>query len=111
MLGFKLLVCLHIDIALHVTHRNDVAELRADTCDARLEAPDAVPRATVAPDLLVQISHNSDLELLGEELRCALVQMEIDAVLILGRGVERIEGEPAHGREFMTGLRIEIGVA
>ena len=68
MLGLELLLAFHIDVALQVTHRDDVAELRASARDARLEAPDAVTRAAVAADLLVKLSNNADLELLGQEL-------------------------------------------
>jgi hypothetical protein len=37
--------------------------------------------------------------------------MHVDAVLILGRLILEIVGEAEHSREFLPGLRIEIGVA
>ena len=45
------------------------------------------------------------------ELRCAPIEMHVDAVLILGRLVGEIVGEAEHAGELVSGLRIEIGIA
>jgi hypothetical protein len=37
--------------------------------------------------------------------------MHVDAVLVLGRLIFEIVGEAEHRREFLTGHRIEVGVA
>src|SRR6266508_711236 len=107
----ELLVALQIDVALQVTDRKDEAELRADADHLRLEAADPIAGTAVATDLLVHVAHESDLKLLGQELRRAPIEMHVDAVLVLGRLIGEIVGEAEHAGEFMPGLRIEIGVA
>jgi hypothetical protein len=37
--------------------------------------------------------------------------VEIDPALVIGVGVFEIIGEAGDGREFIAGLRIEIGIA
>src|SRR6202008_34174 len=77
-------VGLQVEIALHfVSAWKDVAELRPDADHARLEAADAIARAAVAADLLVEVTHEADLDLLGQELRRAPVEMHVDAILVL----------------------------
>ena len=51
----------------------------------------------------------TDLELLGQELRRAPIEVHVDAILILRRLIGEIVGETEHAREFVPGLRIEIG--
>src|SRR5262249_59130247 len=86
-------------------------ELRANADYPRPEAADAIAGTAVATDLLVDIAHQSGLQLLGQELRRAPIEMHVDAVLILRRLVGEIVSEAEHAREFVPGLRIEIGVA
>jgi hypothetical protein len=76
-----------------------------------LEAAYPVAGAAVATDLLVHVAHESDLKLLGQELRRAPIEVHVDAVLVLGRLIGEIVGEAEHAGEFVPGLRIEIGVA
>src|SRR5439155_233579 len=83
----------------------------SDANHLRLEAAHAVAGAAIAPDLFVDIADETDLELLGQELRRAPIEMHVDAVLILGRAVLEIVGEAEHAGEFMPGLRIKICVA
>src|SRR5215831_4218096 len=96
---------------LLIRQGNDEPELRADANHARLEAAHPIAGAAVATDLLVDIAHQSGLKLLGQELRRAPIEMHVDAVLILGRLIGEIVGEAKHAREFVAGLRIEVGVA
>src|SRR5262249_31440882 len=90
--------------------RNNESELRAHADHTRLEAAHPIARTAVAADLLVDIAHQSDLKLLGQELRRAPIEMHVDAALILGRLVGEIVGEAEHAREFVPSLRIEVGI-
>src|SRR5215510_2091764 len=65
----KFVVVLQIEIALQVADRKDEAELRASPDHLRLKAADAVARAAVAADLLIDVAHRANLKLLGHELR------------------------------------------
>src|SRR5579872_1354958 len=103
---------LEIEISLQlVAERKDVADLRADADDLRLEATDAIAGSAVAADLLVDIADEADLPLLGEKLRSTPVEVHVDAILVLRRRVDEIVGEAERAGKFMSGLRIEIGVA
>ena len=57
------------------------------TCDWK--QPDPIAGAAVATDFFVNVADQSDLKLLGQELRRAPIEMHVDAVLILGRLVLR----------------------
>src|SRR5262249_23605245 len=107
----KFVVVLQIEIALQVADRKDEAELRASPDHLRLKAADAIAGAAVAADLLIDIAHRADLKLLGHELRGAPIKMHVDAALILVRLIFEIVGKAENAREFVPGLRIEIGVA
>src|SRR5262249_44871298 len=103
---------LQIDIPLHlVSDREEVAELRTDANHPRLEAADAIAGAAVAADLLIEVTHKADLNLLAQELRHAPIEVHVDAILVLSRGVYEIVCESEHRRSFVPGLRVEIGVA
>ena len=67
MLG-ALLVAPEVQVALMGAKRNDMADLRADAEDARLEAANAVARSAVACELLVNVSRQTDMRLLAQEL-------------------------------------------
>src|SRR5262249_9814401 len=68
--------------------------------------------ATAAPAIgFVDVADETDLKLLSQELRRPPIEMHVDAVLILGRLIGEIVGEAEHAREFVPGLRVEIGVA
>src|SRR6195256_4828556 len=112
MLGAELLVALQVEIGLmRGAERQNVAELRPDAEDARLEASNPIAGAAVAGELLVGVADQAELHLLGEELRRAPIQMRVDSVLVLRVGIFEIVGEAEHRREFPAGLRIEISVA
>jgi hypothetical protein len=51
------------------------------------------------------------VHVLADELRSPPIEVEIDAVLVLQVRVDRAVGQSADDREFVAGLRIEIGVA
>src|SRR5580692_10287811 len=100
----ELPIALEIEISLHlVGERNDEADLGTDACDLRLEAADAIARSAVAADLPVDVSNQSDLDLLGQELRRAPVEVHVRAVLVLGCRVDEIIGEAEHAGEFVSG--------
>src|SRR5262249_8604250 len=69
-----------------------------------------VARSAVAAKLLVDIADRTDLELFSEELRRRPVHMEVDAVLVLGRGIDEVVGEATGHGKFAPGLRVEIGI-
>jgi hypothetical protein len=72
-------VAFQIEIALQlVIDREDVAELWANADDARLEAADPIAGAAVAADLLIDVAHEANLNLLGEEMRRAPVEVHVD---------------------------------
>ena len=104
-------IAFEIEITLRLgSQGNDESELRAGADDLRLEAADAVAGAAVATDLLVDVADDTDLELLGQELRRSPIEVHIDAILILRRLVGEVVGEAEHARELVPGLRIEIGI-
>src|SRR5207245_1796324 len=88
-----------------------VTELRAGACNARLEATDPVAGAAIAARLIVEVAHQADLELLGQKPRRAPVQMDIDAALIFGGGIDEVVSQSSHRRKFISRLFVEIGVA
>src|SRR5262249_32901013 len=90
---------------------NNESELRTHADHLRLEAADAIAGAAVATQLSVDIADETDLKLLGQELRRAPIEMHVDAVLLLGRLIAEIVGEAEHAGGFVPGVRIEIGVA
>src|SRR5262249_59277135 len=100
-----------VDVALHVlVPLEDVADLRPAPDDARLEAANPVARAAVAAELLVDISDGTDLPLLGQELRRPPIEVHVDAILIVGMVIQKVVGEAERAREFIAGLRVEVGV-
>jgi hypothetical protein len=76
-----------------------------------LEATDTVARAAVAADFLVGITHEPHLNLLGQELRRAPIEVQVDAILLLCCSIFEIICKPKHARELVAGGRIEISVA
>ena len=87
------------------------AGLRSDAEHPRLEGADPVAPSAVARELVVDISDQADVQLLGQKLRGSPIQMPIDAVLIIGVRILEIVSQATHGGEFMSSLRIEIRVA
>ncbi len=104
-------VSFQVEIALHVSDREQESDLRTDADDARLESTQDRALSEVVGDLLVSISHKADKDLLGEKLGRTPVEMEIDAALVLRVRVLEIVGKSGNRRKFVPRLRIEIGVA
>jgi hypothetical protein len=86
------LISLEIEIALHVPDREDESELRANAENLGLKATQPIAGAAVASDLFIGIPYQPHLKLFGQELRRAPIEVQVDAVLILGRRVEQIVG-------------------
>ena len=84
MLGGELVVAPQIEVALLVAGRKQIADLRADTGDLRFEIAEDCAFAAVAGKLPEEIAGEADLELGGQELRRAPVDVAVDAVLIVG---------------------------
>ena len=61
-----------------------------------MEAADVVAGAAVAADLFIDIADDANLNLLGQELRRAPIEVHVDAVLILRRLIGEIVGEAEH---------------
>src|ERR1700722_1926958 len=92
--GAKFCVSLEIDVTLKaLAEREDVAKLRPDTEHLRLEATDVIACAAVAADVLVGVAYQTHLNLLGQELRCAPIEVQVDATLILCCGIDEIIGK------------------
>src|SRR5271154_1276206 len=106
----ELLIALEVQICLFISEWEDVPDLRADADDARHEGTDMVAAAAVAGQLVVHIAYRSDQQLLGKELRCAPIEMKIDAVLIVGIRINVVVGEASDCGELVSILRVEIGV-
>ena len=95
MLGAKFLVTLEIYIALVAgSEREDEAHLRPDSEHARLEIANSA--AAVACELLVGITNQPNHHLLAKELRGAHIEMEVDAIAIVGVWILEIVGEATH---------------
>src|SRR5262249_16247478 len=93
----KFPVALEIEITLRLSGQgNDEPDLRPGAHHLRLEAADAIAGAGVATHLSIDIADDADLNLLGQELRCAPIEMHVDAALILGRLIDEIVGEAEH---------------
>src|SRR5262249_34035030 len=108
----KILVGLHVEIALIAFRdRKDETHLRTDAEDAALEGAERRAWAAVAGELLKVIAGRADEKVLADELRRAPIEMKIYAVLILQIAIHQTVGHATNDREFMPGLRIEIGVA
>jgi hypothetical protein len=90
--GRELPIGLHVGVALQVAGRKEVTNLRAHSDDTRLEVAQDRRLALVGGELLVEIANRSDMQLLGDELRCAPIEVPIDAALIIGMGVVEIVG-------------------
>src|SRR5215472_3601699 len=90
-------VAFEIEVALRLSGQgNDESELRPGAHHLRLEATHPVASAGVATQLSVDIADDADLNLLGQELRRAPIEMHVDAVLILSRLIGEIVGEAEH---------------
>ena len=89
----------------------NVADLRANTDDPRFKRAQHRVTSVVGSDLLVDIADRADQKLLGEKLRSAPIKMPVDTVLITRAWVEEIIGQSGHYGEFVSGLRVEVGVA
>src|SRR6516225_11240435 len=91
--------------------RKNIADLRADTDDARFEGAQHWSTTAVAGELLVEVADKADLQLFGQKLRSTPIKMGIDAAGILCREILEIARKSQHGRELVAGLLIEISVA
>src|SRR5215468_3056656 len=65
--GGKFPVGLEVEITLHVADRKSESNLRTDTSHLRTEAADTIARTAVATKLLVDVAHQANLNLLGQE--------------------------------------------
>ena len=104
-------VALDVDVGLNCAQWDDVAELRSDAYDPRLEAADAIAAAAVAPDLIINVANHPYLELLRQKLRRAPVEVHINAALILSRWIDEVVGKSEHSRNLVPSLRIKVVVA
>jgi TRAP-type C4-dicarboxylate transport system substrate-binding protein len=58
-----------------------------------LEATDPIAGAAVATDLLIHVAHESDLKLLGQELRCAPIEMHVAGELYTALENKTVDGQ------------------
>src|SRR5262249_45988971 len=93
VLDGKIPVSLQVEIALIAFgYRDDETDLRTDSNGAGLEWPQLRPRPAIARELLKEITDQSNMDVLAYELRCAPVEVEVDAVLVLQIGVHKAVG-------------------
>src|SRR6516165_3935285 len=97
-----------VHVSLELAHGDGVTELPTGARNARLKATDPIAGPAIAARLIVEIAHQADLELLGQEPRRAPVQMDVDAALIFGGGIDEVVGQSSHRRKFIPRLLIEI---
>lgn len=108
----ELPIGLYIDHALDlVRDRKEAVKLWADSGHARFKGTKRRAEAAVAGDLLEKVGDSADVELLRQEVRRARVEMEVEAVLVVGMRVLEIVGHPDDRRELKFVRGIEIGVA
>src|SRR3981081_2003374 len=84
-------------IPLHVTNREQVSDLWAETDNARPKSTQDRVLTKIVRDLLIQISDEADEDLFREKLRGAPVDVEIDAVLGLRILILEIVGKSGDG--------------
>ena len=97
---------LEIEIALQRSRREDVSELGTDSDDTCFIVAEKNRRAAVGGNLLIKIADRAELDLFGDELRSAPVDMPIDAVGIARAWIGEVAGEAGDDRKFVTGLRV-----
>src|SRR5262245_49978209 len=108
----KVPVALEIDIALiSFGRREHEPDLRSKTKHASFEVAKPCTSAAVASDLLEVIADQSDVEILAHELRCAPIDMEVDAVLILEVRIDEIVRQAGHDGKFISGFCVEIRIS
>src|SRR5437868_9934188 len=111
VLGTEFIETFQIDIGLHLAGRDEIADLRPDAEDTRLEITERGAVTIIAGELLVVIAGDAGMDLLGQEFRGGQNEMAVYAVLVVRVLVLEIVGDTARGREFISRMRIEIGVA
>src|SRR5476649_1084496 len=93
----KFCVGFEVDVTLKgLAEGENVAKLRPDAEHLRLETADTVARAAVAADFSVDVAYHTHLNLLGQELRCTPIEVQVDAVLILCCIIDEIICKPKH---------------
>ena len=107
----ELPIRLQIYVGLHRSSWNDETYLRANSDDARLESADAVARATVGTDLLIEITDSPYEYLFGQELRSGPIQVPIDAALVICTRIDEVVGQSGYRRKFVAGLGIKVRIS
>src|SRR4051812_29273669 len=108
----NIFVCFQIQVALMLlANWEKKPDLRPDTDGASLEVAELCARAGVASELLKEIAGEPHMHIFAYELRCAPIDMKVDAVLVLQVRVDEIVGQAPRDGKFVSGLGIEIGVA
>ena len=87
-----------------------VAGLRPDPASARRVRSEDRALASVGRELLIDVADRPYEKLLVEELRRGKVEVRIEPVGVVGRGVGEIAGEAERRRELGSRLCVEIGV-
>lgn len=101
----------HIDVGLQRSRRDDETNLRPHANDPGFKGAETISGVAIRRDLFIEITDRADLNLLGQELRGAPIQMPVNAALIVCAGVDKIIREPCYRGEFMTCHGIEIRIA
>jgi hypothetical protein len=78
----------------------EVVQLRADSGDSTFKAAKLGTRPAVAGYLLENVADEADVELLGQEIGRAHVEMGVEAGLILCRRIDEVVGHSHYRREL-----------
>ena len=93
----EFLVSLQVQVALNARDRKYKPNLRTDTDDAGFERAQLRGAAPVCGELIVDVPDDTNLQLLGQKLRCGPIEVEIHAVGIVRRWILEIPGQSSHG--------------
>ena len=78
-------VAFDVQISLHVSNREEISDLRADTDDPRPETAQDWRLAKIVSDLLKEISNQADEDLFREKRRCAQSKWKSMALALVVR--------------------------
>src|SRR5690242_10003974 len=90
ILGAEFLVAAQVQFELNPAKREVVSELRAHADDLRLERAVSGASTAIGSQLVVEVAGGADINVLGQGIGCAPVQMAINAALVLRQRVHEV---------------------
>src|SRR5215472_15681132 len=86
----ELAIAFEVQVALHVSDRKQVSQLRTDADDERFKRTQKRPATAVRCYLVVNVSNGADKYLLGQKLRRSPIEMEINAAGVVSHVILEI---------------------